>query len=133
MSCNCGCKNGSIKSYVSADMIDNSPYSDAVSLLALDKCGNLITVNAKDILAYDNDGNVVLKRKTKILATHPDNSTHELIGINEYTIEGELYLQSEIGDPAVHLNFNTNNDPTFGVNPSVDTPLGKRIIEVTEP
>lgn len=50
----CGCKNGSIKSYISIDELENSPYSDAVSFLALDKCGNIITVDAKDLLSNDD-------------------------------------------------------------------------------
>lgn len=82
----------------------------------------------ENVVEYDNIGNIELRRGTKILATHPDGSQHELIGVNEYQINGQTYLQSEVGDPAVHLNFNTNNDPNFGVNPSVDTPEGKKIV-----
>ncbi|MDR0823899.1 MAG: hypothetical protein LBN74_02320 [Prevotella sp.] len=83
-------------------------------------------------LYFDSDGNLVLPKGAKILGTAHDNTTHELIGLNEYQIDDETYDQIEIGSETIHLNLNTNNDPNAGVHVTVDTPNGKETISYQE-
>lgn len=80
-------------------------------------------VKIPSFITYDSIGNIQLRRGTKLMATHPDTTQHELIGLNEYTVNEQQFLQSEIGDPAAHTNFNTNYDTIAGIgnHMSVDT------------
>lgn len=80
-------------------------------------------VKMPQFVTYDSIGNIELPRGCKVLATHPDTTQHELIGLNEYTLNDQQFLQSEIGDPAAHTNFNTNYDTIAGIgnHMSVDT------------
>ena len=79
-------------------------------------------------VTFDSAGNIELKEGTKILGTNESNTQYEIIGLNEYEIGGNTYDQVEVGSEHIHLNLNTNNDPTYGTHPTVDTPNGKEIV-----
>lgn len=81
---------------------------------------------------YNKEGNIVLKEGTKVLGTNENSQQHELLGLGEYNINGTIYDQIEVGSATTHLNLNTNNDPTYGTHPTVDTPEGKKIIAYSE-
>lgn len=83
---------------------------------------------------------VVYKPGTKVLATFPDGTQHELLGVASYplVIDGtpvldgdgnQVYvLYCEVGTSGAHLNLNTNDDPQYDIHVTVDTPEGKKVL-----
>lgn len=82
-----------------------------------------------DAVMFDENDNVPLREGTKILGKNEHGQEHELIGLAEYEISGDIYDQIEVGSESTHLNLNTNDDPNFGTYVTVDTPDGKKIID----
>lgn len=72
------------------------------------------------------NSNVALGLGYKLLGTDQSNVQHEIIGINEYTIDGNTYEQTEVGSTGIHLNLNTNNDPTYDTHVTCDTEGGTK-------
>jgi hypothetical protein len=77
---------------------------------------------------YAKGEDIVMAKKKKIFGTTESGEQHEIIGLNEYEINGQTYDQVEVGSEAAHLNLNTNDDPVYGTHSTVDTPSGKEIL-----
>jgi hypothetical protein len=79
-------------------------------------------------VVFNNSNNIELREKTKILGKNETGTEYEILGLNEYEIDEETYDQVEVGGESVHLNLNTNDDPTYEERVTVDAPSGKKII-----
>jgi hypothetical protein len=78
------------------------------------------------------NGDVVVAEGKKIFGTSESGAQHEIIGLNEYDIDGSTYDQIEVGSESIHLNLNTNNDPNYDNHVTVDTPSGKKVLSYQE-
>jgi hypothetical protein len=93
---------------------------------------DFVNQSGADNVVFNSENNVELREKTKILGKNESGTEYEIIGLNEYTIDDAVYDQVEIGSESVHLNLNTNEDPTYGERITVDTPNGKKQVAYTD-
>lgn len=113
---------------------------------ALNQLGYNLEMLSRDTVLYTYDGDdrskplVVYRPGTKVLATFPDGSQHELLGVASYPLViddtpvlngdgNQVYvLYCEAGTSGAHLNLNTNDDPQYNIHITVDTPDGKKVL-----
>lgn len=91
--------------------------------------GETLRLNAPETQTINS--NVALGLGYKLLGTTADEAQHELIGVGEYEVNGELFEQTEVGSVGVPLNLNSdaNQGASDGTaRPTVDTPDGKKSV-----